>query len=261
MVQPPALKLIGYWAQNRWPSLYPHPQRLVRPGWRPGDRGRIAAYLRAGGLVAQYCGPSFCRICGKHNGSRELTDREWVWPEGLAHYVEAHSVCLPDEVIVAMESRAWQVPAGPAAEAFGPVDESFWVGWASRLAAAEGGFLNRLVERASPNARARARRREVEQDFLFYCHVCGDRRVKLNRHQEQALCSAECRRKQDVAISYLAHKSCGVTFSDREVLEVTGLRISSLPKRLCCKWCGQATLKLTRAAGRCKKCGGEHDEW
>jgi hypothetical protein len=258
MAELPALKLIGYWAQSEGPSLYPHPKRLVRPDWHEEDRGRIAAYLRAGTVLAAYCGFSCCRICGICNGSREFTDGDWAWPEGLAHYVEAHAVCLPDEIVATMAARGWQVPTNRGEPGCAPVDESFWVGWSARLNATDerrtSALLQSLVDRVSPMARARARRREVELDFLFYCQVCGARRVKLAQHEAEALCSAECRRLQDVAICYFGHKSG--TFSDREVFEATGLPVSSLPRRMYCKWCGQATMKMQRDLGRCTKCGG-----
>jgi hypothetical protein len=101
----------------------------------------------------------------------------------------------------------------------------------------------------------------VEQDFVFYCQVSGVRRVKLARHESAALCSAKCRHLQDVARSYFGHKSSGVTFSDGEVFEATGLRVSSLPKRMRCKWCGQGTLKVTSDAGGCTRCRGGRGEW
>ncbi|WP_212823110.1 hypothetical protein [Catellatospora sp. TT07R-123] len=44
-------------------------------------------------------GVSLCRLCGCGNGSAEQTDGEFIWPEGLAHYVEDHRVRLPDEFI------------------------------------------------------------------------------------------------------------------------------------------------------------------
>jgi uncharacterized protein (TIGR03067 family) len=60
-------------------------------------------------------GYSFCRfVCGtpdEEMGSADLHDGEWEWPEGLAHYVEHHSVLLPDEFIETMRSRSWQPPA------------------------------------------------------------------------------------------------------------------------------------------------------
>src|SRR5262245_56534732 len=43
-------------------------------------------------------------------GTKELTDGVWLWPEGLYHYVERHSVCLPDEFIESMRSRSWRIP-------------------------------------------------------------------------------------------------------------------------------------------------------
>jgi hypothetical protein len=40
-------------------------------------------------------GYSECRLCGARNGSLELTDGVYVWPDGLSHYVRQHSVRLP----------------------------------------------------------------------------------------------------------------------------------------------------------------------
>lgn len=60
-------------------------------------------------------GTSFCRfVCGTPDwemGDSSLHDGEWEWPDGLAHYVERHSVRLPDEFINTMRSRDWR-PAG-----------------------------------------------------------------------------------------------------------------------------------------------------
>lgn len=61
------------------------------------------AYLLGGTVFVAAAGKSLCRICGQINGSAELTDGvRFVWPEGLAHYVEAHNVRLPAEVTAAM---------------------------------------------------------------------------------------------------------------------------------------------------------------
>jgi hypothetical protein len=60
-------------------------------------------------------GYSFCRfVCGTPNdqmGSVDFYDGEWQWPQGLAHYVEHHSIRLPDEFIDTMRSRSWQLPS------------------------------------------------------------------------------------------------------------------------------------------------------
>jgi hypothetical protein len=133
VVAVPVLRLIGYWARDEGPSKYPHPTCLVGLGGSPEERGRIAAYLRSGRHLSGQCGYSFCRFaCGIPNeqmGSSELTDGEWVWPEGLAHYVEAHAVGLPEEFVAAIRSRRWQVPTEPGLLDPDLVDESFWLSW------------------------------------------------------------------------------------------------------------------------------------
>jgi hypothetical protein len=66
----------------------------------PDCRGRWQKDEKNGEAAA---GTSLCRICGQANGSVELTDGvRFAWPEGLAHYVEAHNVRLPAEVTAAM---------------------------------------------------------------------------------------------------------------------------------------------------------------
>jgi hypothetical protein len=134
----PVLKLIGYWAPDGSQSPYPHPKRLVCPDWRPQDHGRIAAYLRSGQCCWAAGGYSFCRLaCGipdEAMGCAELTDGEWVWPEGLPHYIEAHAVRLPDEFVATMVSRDWRIPAELGPFDIDLVDESFWVAWGSQFA-------------------------------------------------------------------------------------------------------------------------------
>ncbi|WP_127502582.1 hypothetical protein [Actinoplanes solisilvae] len=93
------------------------------------ERGAVVAYLRSGTAVVAAAGFSVCRVCGDDNGSTELTDGEhFVWPEGLAHYVEAHDVRLPDEV-VAVAARGPARPVDPLAigpDLFATVDEQWW---------------------------------------------------------------------------------------------------------------------------------------
>jgi hypothetical protein len=90
-----SLNAVGYWITSlNDVSLFP-PQEFVR-----ADLGAdVASYLRSGEIYEQYRGFSWCRFeCGipyRDMGSRDLTDGTWVWPEGLAHYVESHSVNLP----------------------------------------------------------------------------------------------------------------------------------------------------------------------
>ena len=141
------LKRAGYWRPNddwddwRTESELPDPRWLVRRGWRRRERSKVLAYLRAGRIYAVYAGYSYCRfwLCWTRPpqmGSCDLTDGEWVWPQGLAHYVERHWVCLPDEFIEAMRSNDWrpppegEFPAVGSGESF--YDLSFWVSWARR---------------------------------------------------------------------------------------------------------------------------------
>lgn len=50
-------------------------------------------------------GAASCRLCDAPNGCAEITDgRQLVWPEGLAHYVEAHGVRLPAKVVELMRT-------------------------------------------------------------------------------------------------------------------------------------------------------------
>jgi hypothetical protein len=133
----PVLQLIGYWARDGLQLPYPHPVRLVRRSWRAEDRERIVAYLRSGHIIRPQLGYSFCRFaCGIPNremGDSERTDGEWVWPEGLPHYVEAHSVCLPEEFVATMASRGWRAPAELGLIDEDLVDESFWVAWGAQF--------------------------------------------------------------------------------------------------------------------------------
>ncbi|MFD4669255.1 hypothetical protein ACFWNN_05920 [Lentzea sp. NPDC058450] len=96
------LRLIGYWLGPDTPG-WPDVRAFVDPSPDAAQRDRTVAYLRSGTVFVAAAGMSFCRICGRANGSTELTDGvHFVWPEGLAHYVEDHNVRLPAEVTAAM---------------------------------------------------------------------------------------------------------------------------------------------------------------
>ena len=136
-----SLRAIGYW-RGTGERQFPRPQWLVRLDWHNDDLGRIAAYLRSGFACAYWLGHSYCRFgCGIDEqliGSSDLTDGEWVWPEGLVHYVERHLVHLPEPLVNTMRCNDWRVPllecppeigSGPKEVAF---DFSLWVEWARR---------------------------------------------------------------------------------------------------------------------------------
>ncbi|BBH17717.1 hypothetical protein Back2_20040 [Nocardioides baekrokdamisoli] len=94
------LRLIGYWRVNGDPnSAYPHPGAWIDLAWDSRERHIVGGYLSAGTVLRAYMGFSPCRICGRNNGAAEYTDGTYVWPEGLSHYVDEHSVRLPPEFV------------------------------------------------------------------------------------------------------------------------------------------------------------------
>ncbi|WP_327011281.1 hypothetical protein OHA72_30780 [Dactylosporangium sp. NBC_01737] len=120
------LRMIGYWDGPAAPDGLPDVCGSVTPGADPAVQRSVAAYLRSGTVLAVAAGMSRCRLCGTVNGSAELSDgTHFVWPEGLAHYVEAHDVRLPDEVAaVAARGPAPAVDPGPLSDV--PADMAWW---------------------------------------------------------------------------------------------------------------------------------------
>jgi len=86
------MKKVGYWYSDREPSL-PMPE-----GGGESDP-LLINYLENGEALVAYKGSSMCRICHRLNGSKDLTDGTYVWPEGLAHYVREHGTPLPDDFL------------------------------------------------------------------------------------------------------------------------------------------------------------------
>jgi len=71
-----------------------------------------------------------------------LTDGEWVWPEGLSHYVEYHNLILPDEVVQTMRRNNYQIPSfdvkalaklpSDPSLAWNPYSVEFWKNYSKR---------------------------------------------------------------------------------------------------------------------------------
>jgi len=112
------LKAIGYWKVYPWkdPSgnvimdgfhqkqvekyaSLPDPKDYIDNAWREDHRRLVATYLKTQPAIESWRGSSSCRLCGIHNGSQCLGDDVFIWPQGFAHYVEAHSVRPPEEFI------------------------------------------------------------------------------------------------------------------------------------------------------------------
>jgi hypothetical protein len=68
--------------------------------WVGHVKDMVVAHLKAGETIHRWKGWSNCRICGCVNGTVCVTDGVWVWPVGLAHYVEEHNVGLPAEFVL-----------------------------------------------------------------------------------------------------------------------------------------------------------------
>jgi hypothetical protein len=121
------LTAVGYWITSlNDDSLFP-PQEFVRTSPSAG----VASYLRSGETYEQYRGHSWCRFgCGiPHDemGSRDLTDGTWVWPEGLAHYVESHSVNLPPRFLDHIASSVGTIANLRSQDEL--VEFGFWEAW------------------------------------------------------------------------------------------------------------------------------------
>lgn len=92
------MKKIGYWKQfenSNEPLPWPQEGRLSQE-----TKERVARYLEEGRITTYWKGWSTCRLCGNHNGSVCMTDGEFEYPEGYAHYILAHNV-QPDLELLA----------------------------------------------------------------------------------------------------------------------------------------------------------------
>jgi hypothetical protein len=124
------LKCIGYWMESLRDDRLPLPQELV--GEMPATvRNAVCKYLSEGYLFATYRGYSQCRFrcgaSGEQMGYREYTDGEWVWPEGLLHYIRAHNVIVPEGFVASATSQRPKKEVSENA----PTSLDFWIEWAA----------------------------------------------------------------------------------------------------------------------------------
>ena len=132
---PVVLKAIGFWRDSHGIfRLCPDPKSLVRAGWHLAEREHILGYLRSGFAFLSFGGWSTCRFgcaAGESNGCSQLTDGEWTWPEGLAHYVECHNLMLPEQFVQSMRANQWRAPdvADLVPPGMWKDDLRFWIEW------------------------------------------------------------------------------------------------------------------------------------
>jgi len=104
-------KSIGFWIneEDEFDLDLPHPEQFVDPEWDPAVRAAAIEYLLDGDTYMECQGYSWCRFqCGIDDGemgSRTLTDGEYIWPEGYAHYLEQHDVKPPEDFLEHMRRR------------------------------------------------------------------------------------------------------------------------------------------------------------
>jgi hypothetical protein len=124
------VQAVGYWFNDQAPSGLPRAQRLI--GTWDASRATVLDYLRSGRVFASYRGYSFCRFsCGiasRQMGHRDLSDGVFVWPEGLAHYLEVHQVRLP-EPFVAHALSGSACPPRKIDVTRHRIDETHWLAW------------------------------------------------------------------------------------------------------------------------------------
>ncbi|HYG77599.1 MAG TPA: hypothetical protein VEK08_21515 [Planctomycetota bacterium] len=135
---------VGFWCDTRArkscapPDLLdlrlPHPGMFIKPGWECERRALILNYLRNGAECCSYLGFAYCREeCGVADsvlGSSELTDGTYVWPQGLAHYVEAHELALPEYFVEHMARHVFVPRQKFNACDVDSYDYEPWIAWA-----------------------------------------------------------------------------------------------------------------------------------
>ncbi len=103
------LRKVGFWwSPDNVNAEYPRVETAIAKNVDRAVRFRVLSHVRNGQEHAAYRGWSDCRICGKMNGSRDLTDGVYVWPEGLAHYIEKHDVMPPVDFVEHVIRTHWR---------------------------------------------------------------------------------------------------------------------------------------------------------
>jgi len=126
----PDYKYIGFWSVHDDEDKYIAPQLLVDEEWEKEHKDKIIEYLKNGNICARYMGFSRCRFCGNINGSSDYTDGKWIWPTGLAHYVEEHNIRLPKEFVDYMKKNNFNIDSADEATIFGSYN--FWNKWCEK---------------------------------------------------------------------------------------------------------------------------------
>lgn len=177
-------KLIGYWITGFNDTQYCAPQELVG-NYSSVTKSLIVAYLNGGELAGQQLGYSWCRFSCDNEygsmGSQELTDGVWMWPQGLAHYVEKHDVMLPDAFIADATTKE-PIPRNYEAYDYqrSHGDVSFWVAWCKRHA---NGKIAARIKALRPEADRKAYAAAcAEEEKLKQAYAEEEKKLELSNN-------------------------------------------------------------------------------
>jgi len=103
------INMIGFWP----PEFTDSPPYFILDKTNEYDREGMISYLESGFKIIDWFGYSFCRFnCGTSGmemGVYDVTDGEWVWPQGLIHYIDKHNIDLPVEFISKVKSENYSM--------------------------------------------------------------------------------------------------------------------------------------------------------
>lgn len=216
------MNLIGYWLGSLSDDDFLAPQEVMFQ--LPVDlREPVAGYLDRGVHVEQYRGSSWCRFfCGlTHNGSSELSDGEWVWPDGLAHYVREHGVLLPETFI---ENALEGAPISQDTTFDAEVSDAFWRSWCRNKMNPE--FRTQLRDER------RIADLQVEADFAA---LVAKRESEIGR-SEKVCAMARCASRALIGVAFCAKHLVEANGNGVESLRLTRYRALNILTR----WSGQA---------------------
>jgi hypothetical protein len=85
----------------------------VDPAWRPDDLPRLLSYLASAPVYTYtFVTDVKCAVCGiEFDGSSIMRwDGTWLWGDEDRHFVETHSVRLPDRMVEHIRQREYTCP-------------------------------------------------------------------------------------------------------------------------------------------------------
>ena len=104
----------GYFSQSGYVATkLPSLDEVTDPGWTPADRAKLCDYLkRAPVTVTSFERDHKCSLCGAEigNPTAHQSDGLWLWPLCLPHFVEFHSVRLPDSLVARIRGQRYRIP-------------------------------------------------------------------------------------------------------------------------------------------------------